>query len=200
MTKTYLKPVALSKESPATKPEVVKPTASTPTVDFATEVLRDLKQLKKAKSDFESMLADLEVSPTEIEEPKAKPKRGPGRPRKKKVEESSDPLIEEIKTTKKKIPPSNKKTQEQIQIIDDFIRAQPNITPKPPKEPVADPEGSSDLTASGDFADNVVSETLVEILKKQGKKDKAIEVLRKLIWKFPQKKAYFAAQIEELKK
>ena len=38
-----------------------------------------------------------------------------------------------------------------------------------------------------------------EIIK-QGKKDKAIEVLKKLIWKFPQKKAYFAAQIEDLKK
>ena len=50
------------------------------------------------------------------------------------------------------------------------------------------------------FGDNIVSETLVEILLKQGKKDKAIEVLKKLIWKFPQKKAYFAAQIEDLKK
>jgi len=45
-----------------------------------------------------------------------------------------------------------------------------------------------------------VSETLVDILIQQGKKDKAIEVLKKLIWKFPQKKTYFAAQIEELKK
>jgi hypothetical protein len=36
-------------------------------------------------------------------------------------------------------------------------------------------------------------------LLSQGKKDKAVEVLRKLIWKFPQKKSYFAAQIEELK-
>ena len=60
---------------------------------------------------------------------------------------------------------------------------------------------NSDLTEkSTHFADNVISETLVEILIKQGKKTKAIEVLKKLIWKFPQKKAYFAAQIEELKK
>ena len=51
---------------------------------------------------------------------------------------------------------------------------------------------------SSAFTDNIVSETLVEILIKQGKKGKAVEVLRKLIWKFPQKKAYFAAQIDEL--
>ena len=53
---------------------------------------------------------------------------------------------------------------------------------------------------SGEFGDNIVSETLVEILIKQGKKDRAIEVLKKLIWKYPQKTAYFASQIEDLKK
>ncbi|HEY0771202.1 MAG TPA: tetratricopeptide repeat protein, partial [Sphingobacteriaceae bacterium] len=53
---------------------------------------------------------------------------------------------------------------------------------------------------TGEFGDNIVSETLVEILIKQGKKEKAVEVLKKLIWKYPQKKAYFASQIEELKK
>ena len=65
----------------------------------------------------------------------------------------------------------------------------------------APPADSSDLAEKSlAYGDNIVSETLVEILLKQGKKDKAIEVLKKLIWKIPQKKAYFAAQIEELKK
>jgi hypothetical protein len=41
---------------------------------------------------------------------------------------------------------------------------------------------------------------LVELLLKQGKKEKAVEMLKKLIWKFPQKKSYFAARIQELKK
>lgn len=53
---------------------------------------------------------------------------------------------------------------------------------------------------AGEFGDNIVSETLAEILIKQGKKERAIEVLKKLIWKYPQKKAYFASQIESLKK
>ena len=52
----------------------------------------------------------------------------------------------------------------------------------------------------GEYGGRFVSETLVEILVKQGKKDRAIEVLKKLIWKYPQKKAYFASQIEDLKK
>jgi len=104
-------------------------------------------------------------------------------------------LIEEIKSTKKEIDPEGEKQKEQIQIIDNFIKTSPTI-----------PKGKLATVVSGDlsenssaFGDNIISETLVEILIKQGKKDKAIEVLRKLIWKFPQKKAIFATQIDELK-
>ena len=70
----------------------------------------------------------------------------------------------------------------------------------PKTKPTSTQEGDLSTIKTGEFGDNIVSETLVELLLKQGKKDKAIEVLKKLIWKFPQKKAYFAAQIEELKK
>ena len=68
--------------------------------------------------------------------------------------------------------------------------------------PKTTPVTQNDLAdiKSGEFADTIISETLTKILIRQGKKEKAIEVYRKLIWKFPQKKAYFAAQIDELKK
>ncbi len=119
------------------------------------------------------------------------------KPIRKKPE--TDPLISEIKATKKKVPPENEKTREQIAIITQFIKSKPN--PSPPK--VSAPDEQPDLAStlkSGEFGDHIISETLAEILIRQGKKDKAIEVYKKLIWKFPQKKAYFAAQIEELKK
>ncbi|HRI78833.1 MAG TPA: tetratricopeptide repeat protein, partial [Cyclobacteriaceae bacterium] len=109
-------------------------------------------------------------------------------------EPTNDPLIEQIKTTKKKLKVENPKQKEQNEIIDKFIKIQPSIPKAKPAE------SASDLSEdSGMFSDNIVSETLVEILLKQGKKDKAVEVLKKLIWKFPQKKAYFAAQIDSLK-
>ena len=114
---------------------------------------------------------------------------------KKTGEPLSDPLIEDIKT-KKKIDPESPKTKEQIEIIDQFIKAQPSIKPKANVTP---PSDLADMNNS-EFADNIVSETLAKILIRQGKKEKAIEVYKKLIWKFPQKKVYFAAQIEELKK
>jgi hypothetical protein len=123
--------------------------------------------------------------------------KAPQKERKRK--EPVDSLIEEIKSTKEELKPADDKLKEQIQIIDQFIKTQPSITNVKDKLAAA-PEGDLSSIKSGEFSDHIVSETLVEILLQQGKKDKAIEILKKLIWKFPQKKAYFAAQIEELKK
>lgn len=116
----------------------------------------------------------------------------------KKRTSSGDDLIAEIETSKKKLKPEGKKQREQIQIIDQFIKAQPSISS--PKDKAATSQGDLAGLKQGEFGDQIISETLVKILVNQGKKDKAIDVLKKLIWKFPQKKAYFAAQIEELKK
>lgn len=116
----------------------------------------------------------------------------------KKKEDNVD-IIGEIKSSKKKISPENDKQREQLEIIDQFIKEQPVITSAKDK-PSVTAHGDMSPVKSGEFGDNVISETLVKILVNQGKKDKAIEVLKKLIWKFPQKKGYFAAQIEDLKK
>ena len=111
-------------------------------------------------------------------------------------EPSSESLLKQIETSHKPVLPDSKKQKEQLQIIDQFISKQPSISRTPPAT-----NSAPDLAEKGgDLIDSMVSETLVEILLRQGKKDKAIEVLRKLIWKFPQKKAIFAAQIDELKK
>ncbi len=111
----------------------------------------------------------------------------------------SKTIIDEIANSKQEIEPESQKQKEQIRMIDQFIKTQPSISNSKEKM-ITVPEGDLATIKTGDFTDNIVSETLVEILLKQGKKDKAIEVLKKLIWKFPQKKAYFAAQIEDLKK
>ncbi len=115
----------------------------------------------------------------------------------RKRKDATDVLIDQIVTTKQEITPESEKQKEQIQMIDQFMRVQPSISGAKDKQSA--PEDLSSIK-TGDFGDAIISETLVEILLKQGKKEKAIEVLKKLIWKFPQKKAYFASQIEELKK
>jgi hypothetical protein len=121
--------------------------------------------------------------------------------KKRNAESKASPneeLIKDIITTKEEIKPESPKQKEQIDIINHFIQKQPSITSAKDKQPA--PITDLNPIKTGEFGDNIVSETLVEILIKQGKKDKAIEVLKKLIWKYPQKKAYFASQIEELKK
>jgi hypothetical protein len=118
--------------------------------------------------------------------------------RRRKKDNNGEELIDEI-ANKEALTPENEKLKEQLEMIDHFIRSAPSIAQSKEK-PLPPPQGDLSTIKAGEFGDNIVSETLVEILLKQGKKDKAIEVLKKLIWKFPQKKAYFAAQIEELKK
>jgi hypothetical protein len=159
--------------------------------DLIHEVETDLARLKELKENFELTWGDFVPNQTSPDEKKKSKKL-------KNVIISSpdDGLIEQIKNSKKEIDPEGEKQKEQIQIIDNFIKTSPSI-------PKGKPAGvmAQDLSEnSSSFGDNIVSETLVEILLKQGKKDKAIEVLRKLIWKFPQKKAIFAAQIDELKR
>lgn len=162
-----------------------------PSVTLTGDALRDdlyheLEKLQRLKHDFGISIDQFNKSQREDVEliKKARDVKEP----------IADPLLEEIKSTKKKLKVEGTKQKEQNEIIDQFIKTKPVLLKPKPVVP------SADLSEdSGIFSDNIVSETLVNILLKQGKKDKAIEVLKKLIWKFPQKKAYFAAQIENLK-
>ena len=121
--------------------------------------------------------------------------------KKKRLDKDGNPvneLIAEIQSSKQELIPENERQKQQIEIINQFIRIQPSISN--PRDRGPSSVGDLMPIKSGEFGDHIVSETLVEILVKQGKKDRAIEVLKKLIWKYPQKKAYFASQIEDLKK
>ena len=150
------------------------------------DLIHELKKLQKLKRDFEISVDEFnKLKGNEVET---------GQQFKATKEPVADPLLEELKSTKKKLKVEGTKQKEQNEIIEQFIKTKP-VLAKP--KPVG---ASADLSEdSGIFSDNIISETLVDILLKQGKKDKAIEVLKKLIWKFPQKKTYFAAQIEDIK-
>jgi hypothetical protein len=195
------------------------PTPSSESDDLAETVIKDLTELNKARHNFEMMFvdnpgADLKSAGPTTEQGKSKRERiielskALNAQQTMESEETKNPnkksegpkdIIDEIVDTKSKIEPANEKQKEQLDIIDNFIKTQPSITNAKDKAGNTQ-EGDLSSIKTGEFGDNIVSETLVELLLKQGKKDKAIEVLKKLIWKFPQKKTYFAAQIEELKK
>ncbi len=172
------KPIAVSHPT-----EVPDPRKS-PAIALEGDALREdlsqeLSRLQQLKHDFEASYEALKHT---------------FQPASDAASAKEPPLIEEIKATRKKLKIPSPKVAEQGEIIDQFIKVAPTLPKVKPSEP------SVDLAKdSVNYSDNIVSETLVNILVKQGKTIKAIEMLKKLIWKFPQKKAYFAAQIEALK-
>jgi hypothetical protein len=188
--------------------------------DLAEQVIKDVKELYKTRHNFEKMFVDnpvrhlaASVRPGD-ETIKSKRERiiemskalnvqpvteGDQPPAGKRRRLERKDILDEIAHTKNEIEPADPKQKEQLDIIDHFIQKQPSISNSKDKPPQIQ-DGDLSSIKTGEFGDNVVSETLVELLLKQGKKEKAVEVLKKLIWKFPQKKTYFAAQIEELKK
>lgn len=187
------KPVVQKEETPVKKVET-KPSKTLQENPLEGDALREdltfqLHRLHELMHKFEDSYEELQGK---------LPRKGKASPAKSgKIDPAASneaPLIEEIKTSSRKPKLVSPKVAEQGEIIDNFIKVAPTLPRTKPKD--AGPDLAED---SVNYGDNIVSETLVEILLKQGKKDKAIEMLRKLIWKFPQKKAYFAAQIEALK-
>jgi hypothetical protein len=83
-------------------------------------------------------------------------------------------------------------------LIDRFIRLRPSLIRPTANIPKDNQEDLSEKALAVET--EMVSENLAVILAKQGKTEKAIDIYKKLIWKYPQKKSYFANRIEELKK
>ena len=196
------------KANAAPIPEKPKPAKTEP--DLPVSFHRDLSKSKKErivelakaleeppKTKKERIIELAKALEAQRQQPNA-PAAEPRPPVKKKKDNAGEDIIEEIASTKETIEPESEKQKEQLEMIDQFIKTQPSIS-NAKEKPSNIASGDLSTIKTGEFSDNIVSETLVDILLKQGKKDKAIEVLKKLIWKFPQKKAYFAAQIEELK-
>ncbi len=91
---------------------------------------------------------------------------------------------------------SDKILESEWSLIEQFTNLE-NVRIKPPRDQSQVPQGN---LAAGSIVENnsILTETLAKIYVKQKKYDKAISIFRSLSLKFPDKNAYFAAQIEEL--
>jgi hypothetical protein len=85
-----------------------------------------------------------------------------------------------------------------IALIDKFLRNQPRLRGAAPR-PMINPEPQADLSVrSTSAAPSLASESLAKIMIRQGKTARAIEIYEQLMQRQPEKKAYFAAQIDLL--
>jgi hypothetical protein len=103
----------------------------------------------------------------------------------------SEPILGDIVKTEKEV-----EAKPQTALIEDFIKNQPRI--KGQKNAFYSPVNMAKKSVQE--SDEFVTETLARIYAKQGNIPKAVRTYQKLSLKFPEKTAYFAALIEELKR
>ncbi len=108
-----------------------------------------------------------------------------------KCSTNEQPVIKE----ESDIVPEGKKKIRQQQIIDRFLQEDPRI--QPARSEIQDGELARESVEENP---DLVSETLAEILVKQGKKERAIVIYNKLSLMFPEKSSYFAKKLEQIQK
>ncbi|WP_114783421.1 tetratricopeptide repeat protein [Botryobacter ruber] len=108
-------------------------------------------------------------------------------------------ILEYSKTheLEKAIQPTTNVLSTQLDIIDQFLKLNPRL--KTMANLKLKPEPQEDLSLkSTRIRKGMASENLASIFLKQGKVKKAVKIYEQLILKYPEKKAYFAEQIEKL--
>lgn len=96
---------------------------------------------------------------------------------------------------------SDKKIESQFSeksIIDSFLQKDVNIITPTTEDSEFSPSNLARLSVVDD--EEFVTETLANIYAKQGNLEKALKAYKKLLLKYPEKKTYFAAQIQKIEK
>ena len=108
-------------------------------------------------------------------------------------------ILEYSKTheLEKAVQPTQHSLSNQLDLIDQFLKLNPRL--KTMANFKLKPEPQEDLSLkSTKIKKGMASESLANIFVKQGKVKKAIKIYEQLILKNPEKKSYFAEQIEKL--
>lgn len=108
--------------------------------------------------------------------------------------DKEDPILEILDQKLYTLDDNEKTLEIQNSLIDQFLSENPRIVPKPDLPPVNEDISVKSLEDDGEL----VTETLAKIYAAQGLTEKAADIYRKLCLKFPEKKAYFVAQLEKL--
>jgi TPP-dependent pyruvate/acetoin dehydrogenase alpha subunit len=108
----------------------------------------------------------------------------------------TDDSEERPETERQKIDPSSPNKKNHESLIDKFIATEPRINA--PKAEFYSPVNIARVSVID--TEEVVTETLAKIYVQQGNYNKAQKIYEKLTLKYPEKRIYFASQIELLQK
>lgn len=161
--------------------------------NVADEILNNLRLLKEAQEKAMSQLshtADTKVTYTPLSSSVEE------EPREENI------LLDYLQSldTQKDYKTEEDKKRLQWELIERFIHHELSEVAKLYAKKGGSDEEHEDLSMPSVREDStLISENLAVIMAKQGKMEKALDIYRKLIWKYPDKKAYFVSRIEELK-
>jgi hypothetical protein len=144
--------------------------------EFTIDEPVDKKQIIADETKQELLEIDEKITESENEQPK---------------------IVEFTNTSLETVNDNEDMSNSGFSLIDKFIEENPAFTPN--KLDLV--EKRDDISVNSiQEDDNIVTETLATIFEMQKLYEKAISVYEKLILKFPEKSAYFASRISELKK
>ena len=163
-----------------------------------SRVHRMIEDIDEANADRTNSLIDNFLTSSDAEQPKPQ-RRHNTRPM---VDAATDYMeyMQQIETENTNLsetePERLQKSSSSQQIIDDFL-VQGRITiQEHPDEELQKPQIEDESSSNDEY----LTETLARIYIKQGKYDKAIEIIQRLSLKYPKKNRYFADQIRYLGK
>ena len=106
---------------------------------------------------------------------------------------------DELKAKSETAQAVRKTKKNQSQLIEKFIQNEPQIKKQKSDSEEKSQEQADLCSKNGKQFDEFYTETLARLMVRQKKRKKAIEIYEKLMLKFPEKRAYFASQIEDIK-
>lgn len=159
-------------------------------IDKKEEPVQETVELKPEIEKVASVTEDKKEGPLPAEAAETKKPVA-----KKKRKGKGDELIESIKK-RDKVEIQDEKKKEQIDIIKAFSKREIKLATLKEMESQSKQDDLSEKSTKLNPA--LITESYANLLVKQGKKQKAKEIYKKLMVKFPDKSTYFADLIKEL--